>query len=129
MRETQITALMPNKPGELARVTSQLARYNINIRAISVADSTEYGLARILTDDAERAGAALCELGYGFVRNDVVAVEIPDSPGALSELCRQLSDASVDIRYVYATVTPGGGVALAVISTVDNDRAAEVLSA
>lgn len=128
MKENQISVFIANRPGELAKVTSLLADYNINIRAISVADSSEYGMIRMVTSNADMAGAALRERSYTFVMTEVVTAEIPDRPGALSELCKKLADANVNIRYVYATVTPGGGVALAVLSTEDNDRTNELIS-
>jgi len=128
MKETQLSVCLSNRVGELARMTSQLAGFGINIRAIAVSDSSDYGVARIITSDADRAGAALREAGYGFVTTEVVTVELPDRPGALSELCAKLADAGINIRYIYATVTPGGGVALAVLNTDNNDRAEELLS-
>ncbi len=127
MKATQISAFLANKSGELARITSHLARFNINIKAISVADGMDYGVARLIVNDHDRAVSALCEMGCSFVATEVVLVEIPDRPGALSELCCKLADADINIRYIYATVTPGGGVAQAVISTEDNDRAEEVI--
>jgi hypothetical protein len=123
MKVTQISVFIANRPGELAKLTSHLAQFNINMKAISVAEAMDYGIVRMITNDPDKAGAALSDRGYGFVRNEVVVVEIPDRPGALAELCRKLADAGMDIRYLYSTVTPGGGVASAVLSTDDNDRA------
>jgi hypothetical protein len=127
MKATQISAFVANKPGELARLTGIMARFNINIKAISVSDGMDYGVARIIVNEIDRAVSALCEMGCAFVMNEVVMAEIPDRPGALTDLCRKLSEAGINIRYIYATVTPGGGVAQAVISTEDNDRAEEVI--
>ena len=128
MKDTQLSVYLVNKPGELARITSHLASFGINIKAISVADSSEYGVARITTSDANKAAAALKEMGYGFITTGVVAVELADSPGALSEICKKLADAGISIRYVYATVTPGGGVAMAIFNTDDNDRADKLIT-
>lgn len=127
MKETQFSVFIANKPGELARVTSHLARFNINIKAISVSDAMDYGVIRMVVHDVDRAGAALAELGTGFIKTEVVTAEIPDRPGALSELCGKLADVGINIRYIYATVTPGGGVAQAVLNTDDNDRADQVI--
>lgn len=128
MKDTQISVFLANKHGELARITGHLARFNVNIKAISVSDGMDYGVARMIVNDVDRALTALCEVGCGFITTDVVVSEIPDRPGALSELCGKLADAKINIRYIYATVTPGGGVAMAVFSTDDNDRADEILS-
>lgn len=128
MKETQVSVFVANRPGELARLTSQLASFQINITAISVSDSYEHGLVRMITTDPERAAALLREMGYGFVQTQVLTTDIPDRPGALAELCQELADAQVNIRYIYATVTPGGGVAMAVFSTDDDERAEQVLS-
>lgn len=127
MKSTQISVFISNQPGELAKLTSQLAEYKVNIKALCVAEAMDYGVVRLITNEPDIAGAALCDRGYGFIRNEVVLAEIPDRPGALAELCRKLADAGLDIRYLYGTVTPGGGVASAVLSTNDNDRAEELL--
>ena len=127
MKDRQISVFITNRAGELARMTSHLARFNVNIKAISASEAMDYGIVRMITNDADKAGAALAEGGYGFVMTDVVAAEIPDRPGALSDVCGKLADAGINIRYVYATVTPGGGVAMAVFSTDDNDRAEQVI--
>jgi hypothetical protein len=127
MIATQISAFIANKPGELAKLTGMLARFNINIKAISVADGMDYGVVRMVVNELDRAVSALCEMSCAFVTTEVVMAEIPDRPGALSDLCGKLGDAGINIRYIYATVTPGGGVAQAVISTEDNDRAEKVI--
>ncbi|HOK52930.1 MAG TPA: ACT domain-containing protein [Armatimonadota bacterium] len=127
MKDTQISVFLPNKSGELAKMTSHLARFNVNIRAISVSESIDYGVVRIIVNDVDRAGAALADLGRGFITTPVVVAEIPDRPGALYEVSQELADAGINIRYIYATVTPGGGVAMAVISTDDDDRADELI--
>ncbi|MBI2844433.1 MAG: ACT domain-containing protein [Armatimonadetes bacterium] len=128
MKDTQISVYLVNKPGELARMTSQLGKYGINIKAVSVSEAMDYGVVRMIVNDTGRATAALSDAGYGFVTNEVVIAEIPDRPGALAELSQKLADAGISIRYVYATVTPGGGVASAVLST-DNDELAEQIMA
>jgi hypothetical protein len=128
MKETQISVYIANKPGELAKVTSHLARFNINMRAISMVESSDYGIVRLITSDAERACAALCEMGWGFVTSDVIVAEIADRPGALADICKKLADDGINIRYLYATVTPGGGVAMAVISTEEDARAEQVIA-
>lgn len=127
MKVNQLSIYLPNRTGTLAQMTSHLARFDINIKAISLAESTDSGVVRIITNDEERAGAALCEAGYGFVITEVITVEIHDRPGGLAELCKKLSDAGIGINYLYATVTPGGGVAMAVVSTDDNDRAEQTV--
>lgn len=128
MKVTQISVFLSNSPGALARMTSHLARFDINIRAVALAESMDSGVVRLIVSDPARASAALQEEGYGFVTTEVVTAEIPDRPGALSDLCCRLAEADIDVRYLYATVTPGGGVAMAVLSTNDNDRAEQMLS-
>ena len=128
MKDTQLSVYVANRPGELARIAGCLARFGANIKAISVADATDYGVVRMIVNEPGRAGAALREEGYGFVTTEVVVAEVADRPGALSEVCGKLADAGINIRYVYATVTPGGGVATAVFSTEDNDRAEQMIT-
>lgn len=127
MKDTQISVFVINRPGELARMTAHLARFNINIKAISTVDAIDYAVIRMVTNDADKAAAALLELNYGFIRSDVLVLEIPDHPGSLSELCSRLSDSGINIRYIYGTVTPGGGVASAVLNTDDNAAADKLL--
>jgi len=128
MKDSQISVFLINRPGELAKMTKHLARYNINIKAISTVDAMDYAIIRIVTNDADKAAAALLEMHYGFIRSDILVAEIPDRPGSLSELCEKLTDAGINIRYIYGTVTPGGGVASAIINTDDNDRASQIIS-
>jgi hypothetical protein len=127
MKDNQISVFVANRPGELARLTQHLARFNVNIKAVSVSEAIDYAVVRMITNNIDLAGAALCEMGYGFVTTEVLAAEIPDRPGALSELAQQLADNDINIRYLYATVTPGGGVAMAILSTDDNDKAERVI--
>jgi hypothetical protein len=109
-------------------MTEHLAKFNINIKAISTVDAIDYAVIRIITNDADKAAAALMELHFGFIRSEVLVVEIPDRPGSLSGLCKKLSDAGINVRYIYGTVTPGGGVASAVLTTNDNDRAEKIIN-
>lgn len=127
MKASQVSVFISNKPGELAKLASRLASFNINIKAVSVIEGMDYGVARMIVNEADRAGAALMDHGYSFVTTSVVMAEIPDHPGSLSALCQNLADNDINIRYIYATVTPGGGVAQAVISTEDDDRADELV--
>lgn len=127
MKATQVSAFIANRPGELARVTTHLAHFNINIKAISVNDGLDYGVVRMVVNEPDRAGAALMEIGCAFVTTEVILAEIPDRPGALGELCGKLAREGVNIRYIYATVTPGGGVAQAVISTEHIEKAEKLI--
>lgn len=123
MKVKQLSVFIANRLAELAKLTTQLADFGINISAISVVDASDYGLTRMIVSDVDRAAALLREMGYGFVITEVVTAEIPDKPGALAELCKRLADQGVNIRYIYGSVTPGGGVALAVLSTENDDQA------
>lgn len=127
MKDIQLSVFIANRPGELARITSLLAQYNINIKAISVVEFMDYGIARLITSDAERACSAMLEMGTGFIRTEVFTAELPDRPGALSELCKRLADAGINIRYVYGTVAPGGGIGVMIFSTDDDERAEKII--
>ena len=93
---------MENKPGTLEEMTDVLAKNNIDMRAISVAETEDFGIARIIVDDVFDTATVLKEAGFVNRMNDVLAVEIPDTPGGLNKILKTLSAAQVNIEYMYA---------------------------
>lgn len=108
----QISIFLENKPGGLEQVTRTLRDAAINIRALSLADTTDFGILRLIVNDTDRAEKALQEQGYTVKRTAVVAVEVPDKPGGLHSILEALSEKEINVEYSYAFVERSGENAL-----------------
>ena len=103
MNVTQISVFLENQPGRLAHLLKVLSDAGVNLRAMSVADTSEFGIVRIIVDDVEKAVDAIHEAGMTASRTEVLRAEIPDEPGGLANaIIKPLSDAGVNIEYTYA---------------------------
>lgn len=98
----QLSVFIENKQGALADAAAVLAKENINIRAMTLADTTKYGVLRMIVDKADAAGNALTRAGYLTRANDVVAVLMPDTAGALHDVIALLDEVGVNVEYLYA---------------------------
>ncbi len=127
-REKQLSVFLENKPGQLADLCGILAEANINIRAVSVVDTVEHGLVRLLVDQPDKAREKAQEAGFNFLEAEVLTVKLPDRPGILAELARLLGNAGLNIQYLYGSTTEIGQPALVVLRVLDIDRAEEVLT-
>ena len=105
MRIHQISVFLENRSGQLAQITRMLADAHINLRAISIAETADYGLARMIVDDAHKASAILLEHGDILSMTPVWAVEVPDRPSGLADLLAVLAENHVDVEYMYSLVT------------------------
>lgn len=123
----QISVFIENEKGKLAQVASLLAKRKINLQALSVADTTDYGILRLVTDRTEDALDALTEGGYLAKVTDVLAVKIEDKPGSLSKIISALSNGDVSVEYTYAFTSTNPGEAVMVFRVDDNVKAASVL--
>jgi hypothetical protein len=94
---------LANKPGQLAKVGATLGRKKINIRAISVVDSSDCGIVRLVTDSNAKARQALTKAGMAVVQQPVLLLKAPDEPGVLAEISRKLAAAKVNINFVYGS--------------------------
>ena len=124
----QISVFVENKAGRLADITAVLEKAGIDIRALSVADTTNYGILRLIVSDPDRAENALKEAGMTVSITSVLGIGIPDVPGGFSKAIRVLSDEGISVEYAYAFITPRGGMAYVIIRVADNEKAAQVLS-
>lgn len=106
MQVEQISVFLENKAGRLAELTQTLKDANINIRAFSLADTTEFGVLRLIVNDNDAAEAALKRAGFTSGRTEVVAVEVADKPGGLHFILETLQNASINVEYMYAYVQP-----------------------
>ena len=118
----QITVFLENKAGKLAETTKLLADNNVDIRAISIAETAEYGLARLIVDDAPKASAILLQHGDMISMTPVWAVEVPDRPGGLAELLSSLAEAHVNVEYMYSLFTHKDDCAYMVMRISDEPR-------
>lgn len=125
----QISIFIENEKGKLAAVTSLLAKNGIDLRALSIADTADYGILRIIADDVEKAKNLLSESGYLTRINDVIGVKIEDKVGSLSRIITALSIADIAVEYTYAFTSPTEGQAFMVFRVNDNARAISALAA
>ncbi len=125
-RGTQLSVMMENKPGQLARLGAVLARAKVNIEAISVLDSSEVGVVRLVTSANAKTRAALKKAGMNVVQQPVLIVKLPNEPGALGTAARKLAAAKVNIEFVYGSAARAGEPATIVIGVSDIIRAAKV---
>ena len=118
----QISVFLENRTGQLAEITRLLADANIDIRAISIAETADYGLARMIVDDSHKASNILLQHGDILSMTPVWAVEVPDRPGGLAELLAVLAEAEVDVEYMYSLFTHREGNAYMVMRVSDDPK-------
>ena len=102
MSLNQISVFLENKPGRLQALTDILAGKGINMRALSLAEASDFGIVRIIANDLDAAAAVLRDEGYIYTMTQVVGVEIPDEPGGLNRVLKILSANGVNVEYMYA---------------------------
>ena len=101
----QLSIFVENKAGKIVEVTELLAKNSIDLRALSIADTQDYGIMRTIVDDIDKAKAVLEENGSIYKVTNVIGVEIPDVPGGMSKVLSILSENGVNIEYVYAFIS------------------------
>jgi len=127
MRVEQIAVFLENKSGRLAEITAILAENDINIRALSVADTADFGILRLIVDDVEKAKNILKDGGFTVGKTDVLAVEVADKTGGLATVLRSLHRADINVEYMYAFVNKTGENAVLIFRFEKMDEAIEVL--
>ncbi|MDI9624082.1 MAG: ACT domain-containing protein [Methanothermobacter sp.] len=127
MKVKQISVFLENKKGRLKKAVHALAEANINIRALSIADTSEFGILRLMVPDPEQAKKVLEENNFVVKLNDVIAVEVPDRPGGLDKILGILTKADMNVEYIYAFVEKKGEKAIVVIRTEDINEGIRVL--
>jgi hypothetical protein len=120
---------LENEAGRLASVTRILGGAEVNIRALSIADTADFGILRLIVDDPERAVAILRGAGLTVSLTDVIAVETTDRPGGLAQVLDALAAAAVNIEYMYAFVTQSAEGAVVVFRVDQLDEAIRALTA
>ena len=123
----QLSIFIENKVGRLQAVMDTLSANNINIRALSIAETTEFGILRIITPDVEKAKKVLREVDVISKITDVIAVYIDDRAGGLAKMLKSVTDAEVNIEYMYAFLGRTEGKALMVLKADDEAKAENAL--
>ena len=129
MAINQISIFVENRAGRLADITALLADNEIDIRALSIADTSDYGILRLIVNDPAKAEKVLKAEGMTASATQVLAVAIPNEPGGFSKAIKVLADNNISVEYAYAFITPQIGKAYVIIRVEDNDKAAEILKA
>ncbi len=126
MRVEQLSIFLENKPGRLAEVAAILAEHDINLRALSLADTLEFGVLRLIIDRPDEARRALSGRGFSAQVTEVLAVEVPDRPGGLSRILTAFAEAGVNVEYMYAFVgqLERGAVVIFRLDDLDRGQAA-----
>ena len=124
----QISVFLENKPGKLYELTGLLAREGIDMRALSIAEATDFGIARIIVNDVDRCALALREGQFIAQLSDVLAFAVPDEPGGLHNLLSEFNAARVNIEYMYAFLGGEPGRAYMIFRVTDTARAEAALT-
>jgi hypothetical protein len=127
MKLKQISVSIENAPGRLYEVTHMLGQAGINLRALNLVDSGDFGTLRLLVSDIAKTRRILMEKSMPARVDDVVAVEIEDKPGRLSELLKPLTQARINVLYMYAFIGMSANNAIMIFRFSDNDKAIELL--
>jgi hypothetical protein len=123
----QISIFIENRSGRLALITSALGDAGVNIRAMSLADTSDFGILRLIVNDVENAVDVLRQKGFTVRLSHVVAVEIKDQPGELGHFLTALEEAGLNVEYMYAFVQKSGEHAVVIFRFEDLDHAIEVI--
>ncbi len=125
----QLTIFVENKQGTLVDITDTLARHNVNIRALSIADTQDFGILRLIVNDTDTALKTLADEGYLIKTTDVVGVKIGDQPGKLSMALNVLDQNNINMEYLYAFMSRTEKHAYVVLRVADNAAAETALEA
>jgi hypothetical protein len=129
MKVEQISIFIENKSGRLAEIAGNLGEAGINIRALSLADTTDFGILRLIVDDVEKAKTILKDKGFTVSKTEVIAVEVPDRPGGLAAILHTLDQERINVEYMYAFVERCGGNAVIIFRFDEIDKAISTLKA
>lgn len=128
MNVEQLSIFIENKSGRLAEITRILGESGINIRALSLADTSDFGILRLIVNDVETAKRVLKEKGFTVNKTEVVAVEVPDRPGGLAALLQALDSEQINVEYMYAFVERCGGNAVIIFRFDETEKAIATLT-
>lgn len=124
----QLSVFLQNKSGKIAAVVRALSEGGVDIRALSIADTTDFGILRMLVSDITAAKNVLSEQNCILSANEVVVVAVPDAPGGLSRVLSLMAQEKIDIEYMYSLIERGVDVAYMVFRVSDEARLLDVLA-
>lgn len=128
MRVKQVSVFIQNVPGRLEAILEVLLRENLSIRALSIAESGEFGIVRMVLPEPDRGAEALRAANFTVREDWILAAEMPDVPGGLlNSVVKPITDAGMNIKYFYAYSDPKTGHAIVVLKTEDLDKAEKIL--
>ena len=125
----QISVFLENRAGQLAEITGVLAENNVDLRAISIAETADYGILRMIVNDAQKATAILMQHGYLLTMTPVLVIAVPDQPGGMAPVLATLAEGNIDIEYMYSLFTHVEGKAYIVFRVADAEKFVAVLAA
>lgn len=125
----QISVFLENRAGQLAEITGVLAKKGIDLRAINIAETSDYGVLRLIADKPQEAASTLLEQGFILSMTPVVAVSVPDEPGGLAKVLDVLAKENIDVEYMYSVFGQVEGLAHMVFRVADTEKLAAVLKA
>ena len=123
----QISVFLENRAGQLAEITGVLARKGIDLRAINIAETSDYGVLRLIADKPQEAATTLLEQGFILSMTPVVAVSVPDTPGGLAKVLDVLAKESIDVEYMYSVFGQVDGLAHMIFRVADTEKLIAVL--
>ncbi|MGI5874598.1 MAG: ACT domain-containing protein [Bacillota bacterium] len=124
----QISVFLENKPGTFRNVAAELSKNGVNMRAMSVADTADFGILRMIVDDNEKTKKVLADGGYIYKETEVLAVEVGDTPGSLMRILETLGEAAINLEYMYAFTTKKNDGACLIFRVDDVAKTTQVLS-
>lgn len=124
----QISIFLENKSGRLAEATNVLGQNGIDIRALSIADTTDFGIIRLIVNKPEEAEKILTENGFAVSCSNVMAIAVPDKPGGLASALSILAEESISIEYMYAFVGKFSGEAMVILKVENPEKAIKELT-
>ena len=127
MSVKQISVFLENKKGRLAELTETLEREGINMRALSLADTADFGVLRIIVDEVERCVGVLRDAGFVAQVTEVIAIEVEDKPGGLHRILKVLDAAVINVEYLYAYVEKRKAAAVVICKVDDRGKAGDAL--
>lgn len=123
----QISVFVENKEGRLAEITETIAKAGVDIRALSIADTTDFGILRLIVDKPQETEKVLKDAGFTVSVTNVIAVGIDDVPGGFAKPMRVLADSHIDVEYMYAFISRDTKKAYVILRVNDNDTAIKAL--
>ena len=128
MSITQISIFLENRAGQLSEITKILSENSIDLKALNIAETADYGILRIISDDSDKAAKLLRDNGFIVTETPVAAAAVPNKAGGLNDLLNIISKEEIDIEYMYSLIERGVDVAYMVFRVSDEARLLEVLS-